>query len=174
MTTILDVFAQVGYIINQFVPELYWIPWIPDSHVLSVVTAEKYNIKFVERYKNLKILIAPNFVGKLYPLRGLLVREIVVFRIRGDISFLSRKPVEKITAVHFQSNPNILENCPIRYLDIEFYEGSLNFLSKCPLEYISMGTYYGELSPLLKCPIKSIYMPSLPRPYIISLFGSEV
>jgi hypothetical protein len=174
MTTVHDVFAQVGYIINQFVPELYWVPWIPDSHVLSVITTEKYNIKFIERYKNLKILIAPNFVGRLCPLRELYVREIVVCKIKGDISFLAGKPIEKITTVHFQSNPKTLENCPIRYLDIEFYEGSLNFLSKCPLEHISMSTYYGELSPISRCPIKSVYMPSLPRQYLISLFGSEI
>ncbi len=62
------VFDQVGYIINQYVPELYKFEMFQNTHIIEIIDHESTSIQGFEKYINLKYLTMSKFNDDLTPL----------------------------------------------------------------------------------------------------------
>jgi hypothetical protein len=127
-----DIFDQVGYIINEYVPELYQLDLFKNTHILSIIDTQiKSSIEDFKKYVNLKNLDLKNFNGSLEPLRGIQIKQLWLNRFNGDLQPLTSSQLELVWIPCFDrdlqpladanantnanANASIKEICPMNY-----------------------------------------------------------
>ena len=134
--TMISVFDQVGFIINEYVPELYRSDVFKNTHILTIVDDEiKLSIEGFEKYVNLKNLDMENFNGSLEPLEGIGIQQLWMNSFNDNVSPLKL-------------------NTRLKLLWTPLFSGDLLPLSNLPIKLICSSCYVDNLYPIQK-----IYRP---------------
>lgn len=95
------VFDQVGYLINQYVPELYECCLFKYDHVLwiSDCTTSQLDYDHIQLYKNLKKIIMNNYQQSLGFLENIKLEEIEMelFTDSDQLKFLTKETIKYIS-----------------------------------------------------------------------------
>ncbi len=132
-----DIFDQVGYIINQYVPELYKFEMFREKHIIYIIDEDSKKAQGFEKYINLKYLVMDVFEGDLSPFALCPLLEIQMRCWDGDLTPLA--------------------NCPLQKIDMSSFNGDLTPLSNCPLEKLDLFTFCGDYTPIMKCPLNKMF-----------------
>ncbi len=176
------VFYQIGYIINEYVPELYKFELFEKNHILSihmnnvessthgfdfknlnrlVVTSDCFH--FTSNFINiskLQYVSIENFSGNnLLPLTGAPLLALKLGEFRGDLTPLQGAPLISINLGSFNGDLTPLKGAPLRSIKMDYFKGNLTPLKGAPLELIHMQRFNGDLSPLKGAPLKNVFMP---------------
>ena len=169
-----EVFHQVGYIINAYLPTQYEI--LHPSHVLNVTTPDVMDLHFLPTYKYVKKLILPHFRGnleQLIPCTQLEYLRMSSFQgdiyplvecrnlhtLKSDWPLLDISPlihyyslrVVNLTLIHGMKDP--LQYCiHLEAITIHSFNGSIASLAKCSnLQKLNLPEFNGDISPLSNC-----------------------
>lgn len=170
-----SIFEQVGYIINQYVPEIYQFELFKNQHIIAITDHTLKSVQGFDKYINLKRLESWSFNGDLEPLKGLALQEIdfssftgsleplaymslrkiYLRKYNGEIVLIAHKTLEELTLVHFKGDLQPLAKTQIKKLRLWDYAGSLDALDCTPLEEIEMvcsknARYYGLKTIIIK------------------------
>ena len=159
MKKIRDVFDQVGYIINQYVPELYKFYLFKGTHIISIIDEDSKHAQGFEKYTNLKYLVMDSFEGNLSPFAHCPLLEIRMLSFNGDLSPLGDCPLQKINIYYFKGNLSPLKKCPLVEIFLASFDGDLTPLRKCPIQTAILYSFRGDLTPIIMCPLVYIDTP---------------
>src|SRR5438552_2548767 len=99
-----QVFSQVVYLINEYVPALYKFNMFSYSHIISISDASysSESIKYFKKYTNLKKIKMNNYDDTLEPLKDLRIQEISMNRFTGDLTPLKNAPLKHVRMDKFK------------------------------------------------------------------------
>ncbi len=147
------VFDQVGYIINQYVPELYKCKIFKDLHIMHVVDDDEMEtLEGFECFDNLKKITLNQYNGQLTHLKGIKLHEITMDNFEGDLSPLSMASLISISMNRFNGNLEPLAGQPIKSISMQSYRGKLDALLGSPIEVIQTALMKSEMA---------LYFPAL-------------
>ena len=137
--TLICIFSQVGYIINQLVPELYDHQLFLDDQIIAI---DCPRIKDFSSYKNLKKITLSNIDNK-----GSL------------ISIASCKQLTELHMNNFTGSIDSLVSCKkLTELRMNSFTGSIDPLASCKkLTKLHMNNFTGSIDPLASCKQLTVY-----------------
>jgi len=150
-------FNQVGYIINEFVPEYYRSELFHFSHILSIETNDISNLHI---YHNLRSLTITGTIMNINALIGLSLQTINTRSFKGDLSPLNGMSIQTIYMYSFNGDLIPLKGMPIQTISMNSFNGDLSPLKGMSIRSIIMNSFNGDLSPLKGMPIQYISMNS--------------
>lgn len=152
-----EVFNCVGYIINEYVPNMYKCDLFKDTHILSIVDEQVESIVGFEKYTNLKKIKISKFNSDLTPLQNCPIHEIWMDNFTGDLTPLAKAPIQVISMNKFNQDLSSLAKCPLQKVRMNNFNGNLAPLLFSPIEEIHIWDFKGDLSPLAFSPLKKVY-----------------
>ena len=131
LSTIESLFQQVGYIINEFAPNTYLLPYYPCKQIVSVTNYSfTMDMDRLSHFSNLQSLFLNAYNGSITPLKHLKnLKSLRMNFFNGDLSPLS-------------------DTTTIEQLDLPFFNGDLTPLKNNNIRKLSLVIFTGDLTPL--------------------------